>query len=389
MKRILPFIYGTLLIAVGYSCESNKSTTLARIDQLTDSVKQIYAPDGRVALFKPEMSLVNGAWVLTGESDQKEAIALYEAELSELVMEFDGKIDLLPNESVGDLVYAQVNNSVSNLRSKNKHSSELASQATLGTMLKMLKRTDEWYLVQSPDQYIAWVDHGGVVLKTAAENAAWETSEKVIITKNMTYAFNSMEKVDVISDVVLGNVLELVATIGNEFKVKFPDGRIGFVSQNDAELFSIWEAKLVASGELVETYARSMMGLPYLWGGTSTKGADCSGFTKTVYFMNGMVIPRDASQQVNEGVEVDPDLKFEGLLKGDLMFFGKSATDSTRRRVTHVAIWLGNGDFIHASQQVRMSSIEPNVSYFDEFNTNRYLGSRRYLLVDESDSTRL
>ena len=90
---------------------------------------------------------------------------------------------------------------------------------------------------------------------------------------------------------------------------------------------------------------------------------------------------RVASQQIHAGREVDPDLNFKDLKKGDLMFFGKRATDSTRQRVTHVAIWLGNGkgEFIHSSGRVRLSSVDPGSELFDGFNTNRYLGSRRYL----------
>ena len=67
--------------------------------------------------------------------------------------------------------------------------------------------------------------------------------------------------------------------------------------------------------------------------------------------------------------------------KGDLMFFGKKATDSTKQRVTHVGIWLGNdrGEFIHSAGRVKLGSIDPNSPYYDAFNTNRYLGSRRYL----------
>jgi cell wall-associated NlpC family hydrolase len=97
--------------------------------------------------------------------------------------------------------------------------------------------------------------------------------------------------------------------------------------------------------------------------------------------MNGLIIPRDASQQILAGKDVDPDLSLDSLIKGDLMFFGKKATDSTRQKVTHVAIWLGNeqGEFIHSSGRVKIGSIDPNSPNYDEFNTGRYLGSRRYL----------
>ena len=112
---------------------------------------------------------------------------------------------------------------------------------------------------------------------------------------------------------------------------------------------------------------------------------DCSGFTKTAFRMNGLIIPRDASQQIMAGKDIDPDLSFESLSKGDLMFFGKKASDSTRQRVTHVAIWLGNnrGEFIHSSGRVKIGSIDAKSPFYDEFNVNRYLGSRRYL--GESD----
>ena len=101
--------------------------------------------------------------------------------------------------------------------------------------------------------------------------------------------------------------------------------------------------------------------------------------------MNGYIIPRDASQQIMAGKDIDPDLKFANMEKGDLMFFGRKATDSTKQRVTHVGIWLGNGQgqFIHSASQVKFGSIDPNSQYYDEYNKNRYLGSRRYL--DQKD----
>ena len=107
--------------------------------------------------------------------------------------------------------------------------------------------------------------------------------------------------------------------------------------------------------------------------------------------MNGFIIPRDASQQINAGQTIDKQLDFSGLQKGDLLFFGKKATAEKKQRVTHVGIWLGNNkqEFIHASGNVHISSMDSTQVNYDVFNKNRYLGSKRYLGVKDKNITNL
>jgi cell wall-associated NlpC family hydrolase len=91
-----------------------------------------------------------------------------------------------------------------------------------------------------------------------------------------------------------------------------------------------------------------------LWGGTSGKGVDCSGFVKLVFYARGIILARDASQQARYGEAVDFTNR-NNLQPGDLLFFGRTA-----QRITHVGIYLGNGDFIHSSGRVHISSIDPS-----------------------------
>lgn len=371
----------TLLLAL-VSCKDSTNNDLPQLQIINDSIKKAFAPDKRVAVYDINVAATADEIEITGETDQEKAMTALMEILKTKGKKIKNLVRILPDSSVGAWNYALVNNSVANIRSTPKHSGELATQAILGTSLKVLKIDGDFYLVQTPDGYISWVDHGGVALLTSDQFISWEKAPKVIFTKAFGHVYsNTTNELEKTSDIVLGSQLVLLEEKDKHYKIQYPDQREGYLKKSESRPYGEWLNDTHASGTLIELYAKDLLGAPYLWGGTSTKGMDCSGFTKTVYLMNGYVIPRDASQQINAGNDVDPQLAFKNLQKGDLMFFGKKATDSTRQRVTHVGIWLGNdkGEFIHASGRVKIGSIDQNSSNYDEFNTNRYLGSRRYL----------
>jgi len=174
-------------------------------------------------------------------------------------------------------------------------------------------------------------------------------------------------------------------TIENEsslhYFISLPDTRKGWVSKSQSQLWESWIASRNTSPERLINTAKSMMGTPYLWGGTSIKGMDCSGFTKTIYYLNGQIIPRDASQQINEGELIDANKTWEKLQVGDLLFFGEKATEEKKERVVHVAMWIGNGEFIHSRGLVRISSFDPENQNYDEYELNRYLRTKRIVNV--------
>ena len=373
------------LISLLISC-TEISHTITELEKIHADIKKEYAPDKRVELFDIQFNNTKKLLVLTGETTSKKAFAILLDSLKNRKTQFKNEVRILPDSAVGKKIFALGNNSVINIRSKPKHSAELGTQGLLGMQLKVLDKKGSWYRVQTPDNYISWVDAGGIQLMTTKELQVWHKKKKLIYTANngSTYEAQNDDSIRV-SDIVFGGILAINKEHNAFYEVEYPDGRTAFVKKDEAVLYNIWLKNNPSSAGFIESSAKSMLGIPYLWGGTSTKGNDCSGFTKTVYLMNGFVIPRDASQQVHAGKIVDKDLKFEDLEKGDLMFFGTPATKDKKQRVTHVGIWLGNGkgEFIHSASNVHLSSINENEKHYDGFNKNRYLGSRRYLGVKD------
>lgn len=365
----------------------NDAKIISELENIHATIKAEFAPDKRVELFDIHFELADNQLIIEGETTSKKAFSILLDSLNARKLQFTNNVRVLPDAVIGDLQFAVAKNSVINIRSEPKHSAELGTQGLLGMSLKVLDKNGDFYRIQTPDTYISWVDKGGIQLMTKEEIATWNNRKKVIYTKNFGYVYaDKSENSEIISDITLGGILKYISLEANFYEVAYPDQRIGFIKKEEAVLYESWLTNLASSPENIENVAKNMVGFPYLWGGTSAKGMDCSGFTKMVYLMNGFIIPRDASQQINAGKTIDATLKFEGLEKGDLLFFGTKATSDQKQRVVHVGIWLGNDkmEFIHASGNVHLSSMDQNQSNYDEMNKNRYLGSKRYLGVKDA-----
>ncbi len=288
----------------------------------------------------------------------------------------------LPHPSLKGAAFGVVSVSVLNMRVKPEHGAEMASQAILGTPLTVLKLDRGWYLVQTPDKYLGWTDDLFQQMDRDSFEV-WTRRPKVMVTA--TYTFCTVEAGgagDRVGDLVAGGILALTKTEGEYFKVAYPDGRTGYVRKEDARPYDEWLAGAHDTQGTIVATAHRLMGIPYLWGGTSTKAMDCSGFTKTVYFLNGVLLPRDASQQVFVGDPAPGGDSLDQFQPGDLLFFGFRAGKDRKERVTHVGISLGGRRFIHCSFDVHINSLDPSDADYSDRRRQMFLRARRIIGAD-------
>jgi len=370
MKQLGIFV----LLILAVSCGVNNRK---KAEDIILHFEQNNVPDKRETVFDVEASFHKGKVVLQGETDNQNL-------KNELLNQFQpfeivDEISLLPDSTVGEKPYALVNVSAANFRATPRYSSELVTQALLGTPLKILKKQGSWHLVQTPDRYISWAPSGGIFPVTETELQNWRQTERVIFTGSFAQIFDTERMEDPVSDVTMGGILELLEQRWNYVKVRFPDGREGYTAPQNWVSFSEFRETIRPDSASVENSAQKLKGHPYLWGGTSALAMDCSGFTKMIYFMHGIILARDASLQVRHGQSVNPGDSLENLQPGDLLFFGQKANEAQPERITHVAISKGKTEYIHAAGKVEENSFDPQSEIYSEYRKNTFINAQRVI----------
>lgn len=333
-------------------------------DDVIKDVKQQYAPDTRVAVWSVTADKQSGnSVVLRGKTDNPDAKDALLRGLKAVNIAYKDSITLLPDATV-EKPWALVTISVACLRGEPRSGAELVSQAIMGTPVKVLECDGGMSRVQTPDGYISYVTDSSLQFLSADGFAAWKKARRVVVTANLSMAYEKPEEnIDAaVSDLLLGNILEYKGETAGFVQVSLPDGRTGYVKKTDVKEFSEW-AKQNFDMPTIERSARRMMGTPYLWGGMSAKMADCSGFVRTAYFSNGIILQRDASQQALTGKKIDPKKWRTEAEPGDLIFIGTKSG-----KVTHVAMYIGNGKYIHSSGRVKINSMDKSASDFLDYN---------------------
>lgn len=366
------------MIVIVFSC-NNTGRILQKADQISQRVDHEFAPDGREAIYTTGFALSsNGSLVISGETSLPEAKVVLFSRLKELNIHLVDSLVLLPEQKLGNKVWGLINLSVVNLRSNPKHSAELVSQAIMGTPVKVLNKNSSWYQIQTPDKYIAWVDASALNLRTKEEMAVWRNARRVIFLPHFQVVKDEKGQ-ETITDLVAGSILEVQNESSKYLYLKLPDERKVRLNKLECIDFDEWKLKELKDPTKLTQLAKEFMGRPYLWGGTSSKGVDCSGFVKSVYFMNGIILARDASLQFLHGDTISPEQGFMKLSEGDLVFFGRKATEETSQKVTHVGMYMKGGEFIHSSGRVKINSFDSKADNYSNYRSVSWLGGRRIL----------
>ncbi|MBQ0121959.1 MAG: C40 family peptidase [Bacteroidales bacterium] len=341
-----------ILLVVVAACIAG-SMWAATPREIVNSLKQRIAPDKRTAVW--DVKTVSQKGVLTivgtvGTVDLKEAVT---AEFQKNgYNKFSNNLIVLENAVPEGKRWAIVKLGLASLRCEGAHSAEMATQAIMGTPVKVLEYdADDWCRVVTPDDYISYVPSSSISFKTDEEMAQWRKADRYIVTTYCTRLVTEPKGDETITDLTLGCILEYKGEKKGWVCLATPDGRVGYVEKESVESLNTWKQQSF-NADLIERTARRMMGSGYLWGGTSTKVTDCSGLSKISYFSNGIILQRDASQQALTGEKFSD---YHDAKLGDLLFFGNAKTG----RVTHVGIYLRDGKYIHCSGQVKINSLDP------------------------------
>ncbi|MDD3641980.1 MAG: C40 family peptidase [Candidatus Krumholzibacteria bacterium] len=267
----------------------------------------------------------------------------------------DGIRLILAGEERGDMLWTTA--SVADIRRGAEHATELLTQAIMGETMSSLDRRGEWHLVMLEDGYHGWVRSWYVQPVDRAAVDRFRSEAGHIVSSPIAYVLSEPAAGSLpVSDITAGSPVAVRGEESGLVLVEIPGGRRGYL---DPAAIEPARTGACPDGGRITSRAQRFLGITYVWGGTSGKGFDCSGLVKRVFAMEGIAVPRDSDQQAATGQDA-PIGSREAIDPGTLLFFGEGG------RITHVAVSLGGGRFVHAYGDVRVNSLIAGDGLYEE-----------------------
>jgi cell wall-associated NlpC family hydrolase len=326
--------------------------TATRLESGLTALAAVHAPDRRLAVWEVTVEERDGAPLVTGAVSAPAALR----DLETLAREANAAlaVELLPSASGGAAIRGAAHRSLAHLRAEPRHTAELVSQMLLGEEAIVLRERGGWLQVQTGDRYVAWVHGRSLVRHAPADPEEFRArlfqrlpppGRWVVTARGARAMAEPAPYAAPVADLVQGGIVEVPEIRGRFARVVLPDGETGWIGRADAVPAERISERFTPSGRAVLDHGAQFLGLPYLWGGTSEKGFDCSGFVQRLFGLHGARLPRDSDQQAACGDPVDAGPDGSGIADGDLAFF----SDTPGARATHVGILAAGGRLLHSS----------------------------------------
>jgi len=288
----------------------------------------------------------------------------------------------LPDPALGPEVAGLVSIPVANLGDApgQDQGDHMVTQARLGDPLEILREKDGWYQVRMADDgYLGWIDGRSIVRLDQAALADLTGVGQILVTSKFSDIRRSASpgSPEVLLTAVMGTLLPAAgqSETNGLVAVTLPAGETGFLKASEVRRLPSSVAVFAEqkTAEDIIALAKRYVGLPYLWGGTTSYGFDCSGYVQFLFGMNGYKLPRDADMQFTVGTPVPDRSKLE---PGDLVFFS-----TYKAGPSHIGIYIGAGRFIHSggSSGVAINSFDTKAPDYSEKLDKAYIGARRVL----------
>jgi gamma-D-glutamyl-L-lysine dipeptidyl-peptidase len=252
--------------------------------------------------------------------------------------------------------------SVAEVRREPSHAAEQVTQALQGEILEPLLHEEGWILARLPDRYVGWIRDWHIRIVPASEARGFDERADARVAVPWCAVLESpAEGADPVAETLLGTRVAMRGRRAGWAEIDLPAGRIGFLPEKALRPGTDpWPARVPS----VLAMLRRFLGVPYLWGGKSPKGFDCSGLVQFVFALHGIGLPRDSDEQARCGTPVvEP-------AAGDLLFFG-------RERISHVAVALEPDVYLHARGHVRCNALSSESPLHDPELRSIWQSTRR------------
>ncbi|GAC1650962.1 MAG: C40 family peptidase [Herpetosiphon sp.] len=350
------------------------------VRELVQATRSSHFGDRRVAVAEVEVIELADAVHVRGTVLERDDAEAFVAALRRQAPATIWRDELQTLVAGPEYCWALANWAVVDVRSEPTMHSEQLSQVLLGEAIEVLRCKGDWSFVRLADGYLGWAASAGLWRCDQATAITSRNQQTHVVRTPFLPCFRTSECRPSQQVLLLpfGAGICVQALSGEIATVRLPDGQTGYVAAAGLLDRGAVPPMTAAGVRTVLGWLEGMIGGPYLWGGRTPWGYDCSGLVQVVFGIIGLQLPRDADQQATAGNAVAAD----EVCYGDLLFFDTRAQrpEQGEPQITHVAIALDGDLFIHAAGNLgglMKGSLNPHSPLFFIGGPERLVCARR------------